>query len=368
MVEIGARRGTQMAQAAAGVTRWLVFASLVALPLIVEAQTNPRANPILAPGKAWAFDGFTVTVPAGEGWYSLAKDTQYADLAKEFADGTKAAAIVEARKLDDSVGGQERLLKLVHEEQAVPPDPDHMKLLEYSAEPFAPKGVSCARFASRFDDRRKSVAAPEMLLVRGVSCVAPGQPDVLVTLRYAQRSTHGDVAPELKAEVEPFLDSLKFLQSDDAMLHKARLAVRSEKPEQAAELLRPLAEGGDGEAAMFLGNMYLYGRGVEPDYSQARKWLELAAQQGRADALYNLGAMYDKSIGVQRDVSQAMRWFLLAADQRDGQAQLNIALLYLNGDGVPKDMAQGETWLRRAAINGSRRAQGILEAGKYRNQ
>ena len=88
----------------------------------------------------------------------------------------------------------------------------------------------------------------------------------------------------------------------------------------------------------------------------------------QVDALYNLGAIYDKGIGVQRDVAQAMHWFLLAADQRDTQAQLNIALFYLNGDGVPKDIAQAETWLRRAAINGNRRAQAILEAGRYRNQ
>ena len=31
---------------------------------------------------AWAFDGFRVNVPGDEGWYSLAKDAQYGDLAK----------------------------------------------------------------------------------------------------------------------------------------------------------------------------------------------------------------------------------------------------------------------------------------------
>jgi len=368
MMDTVARRAARVTRAAAAIGCWVTLALLAAPPLHAETQINPRANPILAPGKAWAFDGFVVTVPASEGWVSLYKDMQYADLAKDFPDGTKAAVLVEARKLSDSVGGQERLLNLVREEQAAPPDAERTKLLEYSAEPFAPKGVLCARFSAKFDDRRSRTAAPELLLVRGVSCVAPGRPDLLVTLRYAQRSTRSDLAAEVAADVDPFLDSLRFLQSDDALLQQARLAVRGDKPEQAAEMLRPAAEGGDGEAAMFLGNMYLYGRGVEPDSSQARRWLELAAQQGRADALYNLGAIYDKGIGVQRDVAQAMHWFLLAADQRDTQAQLNIALFYLNGDGVPKDIAQAETWLRRAAINGNRRAQAILEAGRYRNQ
>jgi len=363
-----ARHTAWVPRAAAAICGWFALALLAALPLSAETQINPRANPILAPGRPWAFDGFAVTVPASEGWVSLYKDMQYADLAKDFPDGTKAAVIVEARKLSDSVGGEQRLLNVVREQQAAPPDPDRTKLLEYSAEPFAPKGVLCARFSAKFEDRRGRTAAPELLIVRGVSCAAPGQPDLLVTLRHAQRSNRSDIAAEVAADVDPFLESLKFVQSDDALLRQARLAVRGDKPEQAAELLRPAAEGGDGEAAMFLGNMYLYGRGVEPDTSQARRWLELAAQQGRIDALYNLGAIYDKGIGVQRDVAQAMRWFLLAADQRDGQAQLNIALFYLNGDGVPKDIGQAETWLRRAAINGNRRAQGILEAGKYRNQ
>lgn len=78
--------------------------------------------------------------------------------------------------------------------------------------------------------------------------------------------------------------------------------------------------------------------------------------------------MYDKGIGIERDVAQALRWFGLAADQRDNQAQLNIALFYLKGDGVPKDIPLAETWLRRAAGNGSKRAQGILDVGRYKQE
>jgi hypothetical protein len=63
-----------------------------------------------------------------------------------------------------------------------------------------------------------------------------------------------------------------------------------------------------------------------------------------------------------------MRWFGLAADQRDPQAQLNLALFYLRGDGVEKDINLAEQWLRRAAGNGSRRAQGILATGRYKQQ
>jgi TPR repeat protein len=43
-------------------------------------------------------------------------------------------------------------------------------------------------------------------------------------------------------------------------------------------------------------------------------------------------------------------------------------LFYLNGDGVPKDIGIAEQWLKRAAGNGSKRAQGILTQGKYKEQ
>ena len=40
----------------------------------------------------------------------------------------------------------------------------------------------------------------------------------------------------------------------------------------------------------------------------------------------------------------------------------------VKGDGVPKDIPLAETWLRRAAGNGSKRAQGILDVGRYKQE
>jgi TPR repeat protein len=201
-----------------------------------------------------------------------------------------------------------------------------------------------------------------------VGCVRPDQPDVIVTLRYAQRTALAEVIPALQQKVSSFLDSLRFLPANSAVMQQARVAVRSEAPGEAVGLLLPIAAEGDGEAALFLGNIYLYGRGLPHDFPAARKWLGLAAQDGHAEAMYNIGAIYDKGLGVPRDVAEAIKWFTRAADQRDVQAQLNIALLYLNGDGVPKDIGLAEAWLKRAAGNGSKRAQGILSAGKYKEQ
>ena len=344
----------------------LMSASAVALAATSQEKlAEARRNPIQVPGSVWAFDGFLVTIPNDPDWYSTAKDIHYADLSKDFADGLKAAIVVEARKIEGSVDKEEELLKQLREEQTALPDAA-MKLLDYSAEAFAPKGVLCARFVSKFDDRRSTFATPGTLLVRGVGCVPPGTPEAIVTVRYAQRSAQADWSAPLRAIADPVLDSLRFVPSNEAAMSQAREAVRSDHPGDAIGMLTPSAQEGDAEAALFLGNIYLYGRGITPDYEAARRWLELASKEGRVDALFNLGAMYDKGIGVPRDVQQALHWFTLAADQRDAVAQLNLALIYINGNGVPRDVALGEQWLRRSAANGNKRAEGLLKIGPPR--
>ena len=188
---------------------------------------------------------------------------------------------------------------------------------------------------------------------------------MLVTLKFVQRSAAMDPAPEASNSADAFLASLRLATSDPSLLRKARTAA-GQTPEESIQLLLPDARRGDGQAALLLGNMYLYGRGVPRDYRAAREWLEVAASQGHAEALFNLGAIYDKALGVERDVPLAIRWFTLAADQRDPDAQLNLALFYIKGDGVSKDITVAEQWLQRSANNGNSRARRILAEGKYK--
>jgi len=333
-----------------------------------EKAAEALRNPIQIPGAVWAFDGFLLNMPGDSGWYSTAKDGHYADLSKDFGNGLKAALVVESRRLEDgSIAKESELLQLIREDQTALPDPA-MKLLDYSAEPFAPKGVLCTRFTVKFDDRRQTFDAPGVLLVRGVACVPPNQPQVVVSVRYAQRDANGEWSDAVRSSTEPVLESVRFVSRNDQAIQPARDAVRGEHPEQALAMLTPAAQEGDAEAALFLGNLYLYANGMQPDYVLARRWLEVAAKEGRTDALYNLGAMYDKGIGMERDVQQALHWFTLAADQRDNQAQLNLALIYINGKGVERDPVLGEQWLRRAAANGNKRAEGLLKVGASRSQ
>jgi hypothetical protein len=276
--------------------------------------------------------------------------------------------VVEGRVFADSILRAEDLLELTRREQSALPDPGAMALLDYAQEAFTPKGVLCVRSSARFDDRRPQYAQRGVLVVRGLSCARPDRPEMVVSLRFAERFAGVDGEPQLTPLADAFLGSLRFVPPGGALLAQARDAVGNKHGAQAVNLLRPAADEGDAEAALFLGNIYLYGSGVPEDFGAARRYLEVAARQGRVDALYNLGSIYDKAIGVPRDPQQAMRWFGLAADQRDPQAQLNLALFYLRGDGVEKDVERAEQWLRRAAGDGSKRAQGILASGRYKQQ
>ena len=64
-----------------------------------------------------------------------------------------------------------------------------------------------------------------------------------------------------------------------------------------------------------LGKMYLEGRGVPHDDTEAVAWYRRAAEQGQANAQYFLGFMYDLGRGVTQDDVEAHMWYTLAASR-----------------------------------------------------
>jgi hypothetical protein len=70
--------------------------------------------------------------------------------------------------------------------------------------------------------------------------------------------------------------------------------------------------------------MYMDGRGVPQNHTEAMRWLRLAADQGDVEAQSNLGNMYIKGIGVKRSIAEAMKWYRRAADQGLAVAQLRL--------------------------------------------
>jgi hypothetical protein len=94
----------------------------------------------------------------------------------------------------------------------------------------------------------------------------------------------------------------------------------------ALKLLRPLAEGGNTAAQLYIGQMYVDGWGVERDMSKALSWYRKAAKLGNADAQYRLGVMYLGIPGVKKDEAESEKWLQKASEQGDPDAQLLISL------------------------------------------
>jgi TPR repeat protein len=75
------------------------------------------------------------------------------------------------------------------------------------------------------------------------------------------------------------------------------------------------------------GVMYLEGKGVKQDYTQAQTWFDKAATLSDSRAQYELGAMYARGKGVKEDRAQAIAWFEKAAAQGHAEAKRKLYIL-----------------------------------------
>ena len=115
----------------------------------------------------------------------------------------------------------------------------------------------------------------------------------------------------------------------------------------ALKELTPLAEQGNAEAQVLLGNMYLTGRGVLKDPDRAVKLFKASAEQGNADAQFFLGSIY---LLPHTDISEGLKWLRLSAEQGNQDAQLLLGKSYLEGlQELPADPVQADMWFRLAA-------------------
>ncbi|MDE2165117.1 MAG: sel1 repeat family protein [Alphaproteobacteria bacterium] len=130
------------------------------------------------------------------------------------------------------------------------------------------------------------------------------------------------------------------------------------------KLLEPLAQAGNSDAQVMLGDMYKNGDGVPTDYPKAFGWYQKAAQQGNVQAEADLGTAYfDRTSSthsdqdMNRDYLAAARWWRKAAEQGSATAQANLGIAYELGQGVPANIADAARWFQRSAEQGNATAQ-----------
>src|SRR5687767_5944882 len=136
-------------------------------------------------------------------------------------------------------------------------------------------------------------------------------------------------------------------EAPSGALAQAVAAYKAGRDDQAARLLRPLAEQGDPEAQTYLGILYREGRGVPIDHVEAVNWFYKAAERKHPLAQYNLGIVWGSGNGVPQNDEAAAKWYRLAADQGLAEAQFALGYMYAHGRGVPRDLKEARKWYER---------------------
>ena len=145
----------------------------------------------------------------------------------------------------------------------------------------------------------------------------------------------------MKLAVLIFLALLLPVPAFAGQLEDAEAAINRSDWPAAVKLLQPLADQGDGEAQMYMGDMYMSGHALKKDPGEAMKWYRKSADQGNAAGELNVGGAYKRGAGVPKDSAEGMKWILKAADQGYAPAQLALSGIYTRGDGVKQDKQEG---------------------------
>ncbi len=98
-------------------------------------------------------------------------------------------------------------------------------------------------------------------------------------------------------------------------LEDGRGAFYGEEYDKAIQLLLPLAKHGNAEAQEKVGEMFLYGLGVNKYCERAVEWLTKSANQRYLYASHLLGRLYDDGQCENKDNIKAYMWYTLAASE-----------------------------------------------------
>ena len=140
--------------------------------------------------------------------------------------------------------------------------------------------------------------------------------------------------------------------SADALQDGARYFQRADY-NRALASWRPLAVQGNPVAQNNLGIMYLDGKGVPQNISEAVRYLSLSAAAGSSLGQNNLGGLYRDGKGVARDYVRAAQWFSASATQGNAAGMYNLGLMYELGQGMKAEPFHAYMWYALAADLGT---------------
>jgi TPR repeat protein len=128
------------------------------------------------------------------------------------------------------------------------------------------------------------------------------------------------------------------------------------------QLMRRLADGGDGLAMHRLGRMYAGGIGTSRDDAEAARWFRKGADSGNRDATAALAMALLEGRGLVKDQSEALRLLRAAAGQDQIEAMSRLGHIVLEGKIAAKDPIEAARLFTKAAELGH--APSMVEVGR----
>lgn len=137
-----------------------------------------------------------------------------------------------------------------------------------------------------------------------------------------------------------------------ASLREGIVAYNQGDHQAALGKFEPLAAKGVSVAQLYLGRIYVQGRGLQPDYEKAMSWTRKAVERNNVEAQNFLGFLYYYGLGAPQDYREAMSWYRRAAERGNAKAQASLGSMFANGQAVPQDLVIAYKWFKLAAALG----------------
>ncbi|WXL24198.1 tetratricopeptide repeat protein [Ectopseudomonas mendocina] len=118
--------------------------------------------------------------------------------------------------------------------------------------------------------------------------------------------------------------------------------------DEAFERYQALADVGNHQGMLNLGNMYAAGLCTQTDLEKALYWYRKAADSGDAIGMYEVARAMDNGLGTPVDKTTARLWYTRAAEGDNTEAQWILGK-YLYEEG---QRSEGLRWIRSAAHTG----------------
>lgn len=149
-------------------------------------------------------------------------------------------------------------------------------------------------------------------------------------LAYIAKSVREDFKAVFKGRkivaIESPIPSFKALKDGEKTLSKAKgvstrgvstaveNVLHDRDKKNSMQFLQSAAESGNGEAACWLGRIYLFAIGGEKDNKEAMRWFKFAADRNYPDGLFHYGECLLLGWGVAKDPVKANEYLHKAAD------------------------------------------------------